>query len=95
MPCLPIVALALPETPSPIVRLTLFLFFSVATSLFLCSRFVLSFFVVVHVVALSGNAQMVGEIQYETDRSRFLGRGRSIRNPAALDEGAKLSGRVG
>jgi len=50
---------------------------------------------VVHVVALSGNAQMVGEIQYETDRSRFLGRGRSIRNPAALDEGAKLSGRVG
>jgi len=63
--------------------------------LFLCSRFVLSFFVVVHVVALSGNAQIVGEIQYETDRSRFLGRGRSIRNPAALDDGAKLSGRVG
>jgi cyclic beta-1,2-glucan synthetase len=50
---------------------------------------------VVHVVALSGNAQTVGPIQYETDRSRFLGRGRSVRDPAALDDGAQLSGRVG
>ena len=53
------------------------------------------FSLVVHVVALSGNAQTVGEIQYETDRSRFLGRGRSIRNPAVMDPDAKLSGRVG
>ena len=37
----------------------------------------------------------VGEVEYETDRARFLGRGRSPARPAALDSGAALSGTVG
>jgi cyclic beta-1,2-glucan synthetase len=36
-----------------------------------------------------------GEVEYETDRARFLGRGRSARNPAAMDAGATLSRTVG
>ncbi len=36
-----------------------------------------------------------GEASYETDRARFLGRGRSLARPAALDPGAELSGTVG
>ncbi|HLA13638.1 MAG TPA: glucoamylase family protein, partial [Gemmatimonadaceae bacterium] len=39
--------------------------------------------------------ELVGNITCETDRSKFVGRGRSVRNPAALDEGAELSGTVG
>jgi len=39
--------------------------------------------------------ELVGSITCETDRSKFVGRGRSVRNPAALDEGAALSGTVG
>src|SRR4029434_4602305 len=31
------------------------------------------------------------EIEYETDRMRFLGRGRTPANPAALDSGSRLS----
>ena len=37
----------------------------------------------------------VGVVEYETDRARFLGRGRSTAGPAALDSGAALSGTVG
>ena len=37
----------------------------------------------------------VGEMQYETDRLRFLGRGRTPANPAALDPGSVLSGTTG
>jgi cellobiose phosphorylase len=37
----------------------------------------------------------VGEVEYETDRARFLGRGRSPARPAALDSGVALSGTVG
>ena len=37
----------------------------------------------------------VGEVEYETDRARFLGRGRSAARPAALDSGVALSGTVG
>ena len=37
----------------------------------------------------------VGEVEYETDRAKFLGRGRSSACPAALDSGAALSGTVG
>eukprot|EP01087_Luapelamoeba_hula_P010649 TRINITY_DN2826_c0_g1_i1.p1 TRINITY_DN2826_c0_g1~~TRINITY_DN2826_c0_g1_i1.p1 ORF type:complete len:3055 (-),score=438.24 TRINITY_DN2826_c0_g1_i1:36-9200(-) len=48
-----------------------------------------------HVVALSSNAQLDGPIQYETDRCKFIGRGRSTRMPVALDEGSVLSGTVG
>jgi cellobiose phosphorylase len=37
----------------------------------------------------------VGLVEYETDRARFLGRGRSAASPASLDSGAVLSGTVG
>ncbi len=47
----------------------------------------------VHVVALDGPA--AGALQFETDRVRFLGRGRTPENPAALDPGAALSGTTG
>ena len=33
----------------------------------------------------------VGEISYETDRSRFIGRGRTVADPQAMSNGAKLS----
>ncbi len=46
-----------------------------------------------HVVACG--PEMVGSVTCETDRARFVGRGRSVRNPLALDEGAELSGTVG
>jgi cellobiose phosphorylase len=36
-----------------------------------------------------------GEPEYETDRARFLGRGRTPANPAALGPGARLSGTTG
>jgi cellobiose phosphorylase len=36
-----------------------------------------------------------GPVEYETDRARFLGRGRTPANPRALDPGAALSGTVG
>ncbi len=36
-----------------------------------------------------------GAVEYETDRSRFIGRGRSVRDPAALDANTTLSGTTG
>jgi hypothetical protein len=47
----------------------------------------------VHVVA--SGAERVGEVTYETDRARFVGRGRTVHAPRALDAGATLSGTVG
>jgi cyclic beta-1,2-glucan synthetase len=51
----------------------------------------------VHVMAVNGDAD--GDVQFETDRGRFLGRGRSPAHPAALDpEGGgsvPLSGTTG
>jgi cyclic beta-1,2-glucan synthetase len=47
----------------------------------------------VHVLAADGGAD--GEVEYETDRARFLGRGRTPADPAALEPGAALSGTVG
>ena len=47
----------------------------------------------VHTLAVED--KMVGEAQWETDRSRFLGRSRTPADPAALDEGATLSGSMG
>ncbi len=47
----------------------------------------------VHVLALSPGDE--GAVQFETDRARFLGRGRSSAAPAALDVGAQLSGTTG
>ncbi|HLJ92161.1 MAG TPA: glucoamylase family protein [Gemmataceae bacterium] len=47
----------------------------------------------VHVVAVDGPA--LGTVQYETDRARFLGRGRTPAQPAALDRGTRLSATIG
>ncbi|MGH7717619.1 MAG: glucoamylase family protein, partial [Gemmatimonadaceae bacterium] len=47
----------------------------------------------VHVV--DAGSQRVGAATCETDRKRFLGRGRSMRNPAALDRDGALSGTTG
>jgi cyclic beta-1,2-glucan synthetase len=46
----------------------------------------------VHVLSLEGRTQ--GPVEWETDRSRFLGRGRSPEDPQALD-GRSLSGTTG
>ena len=43
----------------------------------------------------SWRARRRGTVEYETDRARFLGRGRSAGDPAAMDGGAALSGTVG
>ncbi|OPJ63563.1 N,N'-diacetylchitobiose phosphorylase [Clostridium oryzae] len=45
------------------------------------------------VISLSG--ETVGNIQYETNRSNFIGRGRSIYNAAVLDSNAPLQNNVG
>ena len=51
----------------------------------------------VHTLAVDDNSRSMaaGEIQFETDRARFLGRGRSTASPAACSPGATLSGTVG
>jgi cyclic beta-1,2-glucan synthetase len=46
----------------------------------------------VHVLSVEGRPQ--GAVEWESDRLRFLGRGRSLRSPAALD-GRALSGTTG
>ena len=46
----------------------------------------------VHVLSLEGRTQ--GPVEWETDRARFLGRGRGPENPKALD-GRSLSGTTG
>ena len=46
-----------------------------------------------HVVVVEG--ETVGELQYETDRARFLGRGHDIRNPVSIIDGRPLSNTVG
>jgi cyclic beta-1,2-glucan synthetase len=47
----------------------------------------------VHVVVAEG--EMVGSVQYETDRGRFLGRGRTPANPIAVIEDRPLSNTTG
>ena len=49
----------------------------------------------VHVAAVDNPNAPVTPPQFETDRARFLGRGRTAHAPAALDPGASLSGTVG
>ncbi|MEA2608625.1 MAG: hypothetical protein QOJ75_868, partial [Chloroflexota bacterium] len=46
-----------------------------------------------HVAAIEGEVPAV--IQYETDRARFIGRGRSVRSAAAVIDGRPLSNTVG
>jgi cyclic beta-1,2-glucan glucanotransferase len=47
----------------------------------------------IHVVVVEGDS--VGAIQYETDRGRFLGRGRTAANPIAVMEDRPLSNTTG
>jgi cyclic beta-1,2-glucan synthetase len=47
----------------------------------------------VHVLAVDGRA--LGTVQFETDRARFLGRGRTPANPVALERNVGLSGSTG
>lgn len=44
---------------------------------------------------LTMEAEGVGPIQYETDRSRFIGRGRSVKNPIVMTNEIDLSNTVG
>jgi cyclic beta-1,2-glucan synthetase len=46
-----------------------------------------------HVVQVEG--ETLGALEWETDRARFLGRGRGIRTPVAVLDGRSLSGTVG
>ena len=46
----------------------------------------------IHVISIGG--EPIGEMQYETDRARFLGRGHTTRDPIAMD-GRPLSDTVG
>ncbi len=45
-----------------------------------------------HLALISGSA---GAVSFETDRMRFIGRGRDAADPQALDDGAALSGTTG
>src|SRR5262249_51517176 len=47
----------------------------------------------IHASAVQGSE--TGVLEYETDRVRFLGRGRTPADPAALDSGSRLSGTTG
>ena len=47
----------------------------------------------VHLMAVSG--ARAGEMSFETDRARFIGRGRSVASPLALDGKGSLSGSAG
>jgi cyclic beta-1,2-glucan synthetase len=46
-----------------------------------------------HVLAIDG--ETLGALEWETDRSRFLGRGRGVRRPLAVTDGQPLSNTVG
>ena len=46
-----------------------------------------------HLAVIEGAS--IGDLQYETDRARFLGRGRQIRSPISVMDGRQLSATVG
>jgi cyclic beta-1,2-glucan synthetase len=46
-----------------------------------------------HVLAVEG--ETIGDLQWETDRLQFIGRGRTLRAPHALTDGKELSNTVG
>ena len=45
------------------------------------------------VVAVEG--ETVGDLEFETDRSRFIGRGHNVRNPVSILDGRPLSNTIG
>ncbi len=47
----------------------------------------------VHLMTVQGAT--VGEVSFETDRMKFIGRGRTLASPAAMEPGAKLSNSEG
>jgi cyclic beta-1,2-glucan synthetase len=44
---------------------------------------------------LLADAEVVGDLQFETDRSKFVGRARNLRNPVSIIDGRPLSNTVG
>jgi cyclic beta-1,2-glucan synthetase len=46
-----------------------------------------------HVVATG--PERIGSVTYETDRAKFIGRGKSVRHPDAMEEGGALSNSAG
>lgn len=46
-----------------------------------------------HLVVRDRHAE--GSVQFDTDRSTFIGRGRSVRRPIAMESGSDLAGRAG
>jgi cyclic beta-1,2-glucan synthetase len=49
----------------------------------------------VHVLATLQASTETWDVEYETDRAQFIGRGRSLKAPAAMEQGAKLSATTG
>ena len=49
----------------------------------------------VHSFAGDEHDNLTEPLEFETDRMKFIGRGRSLSNPAAMDTGHKLSGSLG
>ena len=48
-----------------------------------------------HIIAGLNQDNASEPLQFETERSNFIGRGRSLSNPAAMDHGYKLKGTLG
>lgn len=46
-----------------------------------------------HLAVIEGES--VGDVQFETDRARFIGRGQTVRSPAAITDGWPLSNTAG
>ncbi|MEX0858464.1 MAG: glucoamylase family protein [Balneolaceae bacterium] len=49
----------------------------------------------VHSIAGLDTSHLIEPIQFETDRAQFIGRGRSLENPQAMDQGNRLTGSLG
>lgn len=49
----------------------------------------------VHMVASHDLENLEEPLQFETERANFIGRGRSLKNPRAMDSGYRLSGSIG
>lgn len=49
----------------------------------------------VHTIAFNGQDQTSNSLQFETERSNFIGKGRTLSNPKAMDEGNCFEGSQG